>query len=89
VFGPRRPRKTHTCYEQAALAESGIARGRSGTLGFISTLAAISTLGVVSTLGEICPGPGRRREGKDLHLEGGRQHRAWARDDRVKPLNLS
>jgi hypothetical protein len=56
--------------------------GRSGTLGFVSTLNA------VSTLGEIRPDLGRRRKRKDLHLEGGRQHRAWARDGRVKPLNL-
>jgi hypothetical protein len=61
---------------KTTLAESGIARGRSGTLG------------TVSTLGEIWPGPGRRRERKDLHLKGGRQHRAWARDGRVKPPNL-
>jgi hypothetical protein len=57
-------------------------RGRSGTLGFISTL------GTVSTLGEIWPDLGWRRGQKDLHLEGGRQHRAWARDGRVKPLDL-
>jgi hypothetical protein len=57
--------------------------GRSSTLGFVSTLSA------VSTLGEIRPGLGRRRKRKDFHLEGGRQHRAWARDGRVKPLNFS
>jgi hypothetical protein len=82
VFKPRRPRKTHTCSKQTALAESGIARGRSSTLGFVSTL------GVVSTLGEIRLGLGWRRKRKDFHLEGGRQHRAWAHDGRVKPLNF-
>jgi hypothetical protein len=75
-------KKTHACSKQTAPAESGIAQGRSGTLGFVSTLDA------VSTLGEIWPGPRRRRERKDLHLEGGRQHRTWARDGHVKPLNL-
>jgi hypothetical protein len=82
VFRPRRPQKTHACSKQTAPAESGIIRGRSSALGFVSTLSAISTLG------EIRPGLGRRRKRKDLHLEGGRQHRAWARDDRVKPLNF-
>jgi hypothetical protein len=83
VFRPRRPRKTHTCSKQTAPVESGIARGRSCTLGFVSTLSA------VSTLGEIRPGLGWRRKRKDFHLEGGRQHRAWARGGRVKPLNFS
>jgi hypothetical protein len=64
------------------LAEPGIARGRSSTLGFISTLSA------VSTLGEVRPGLRRRRKWKDFHLEGGRQHRAWARGGHVKPLNF-
>jgi hypothetical protein len=61
--------------------------GRSGTLGFvstlgeiISTLATVSTLDAVSTLGEFRLGLGRRCKRKDLHLEGGRQHCAWARD---------
>jgi hypothetical protein len=80
MFRPRWSRKTHACSKQTALVESGITWGRSSTLGFISTLSA------VSTLGEIRPGLGRRRKRKDLHLEGGRQHRAWARDGRVKPL---
>ena len=44
MFRPRRPRKTHACSNQTAPAESGIARGRSGTLGFISTLGAVSPL---------------------------------------------
>jgi hypothetical protein len=48
VFRPRQPRKTHTCSKQTALAESSIARGRSGTLGFISNLSAVSTLGEIS-----------------------------------------
>jgi hypothetical protein len=56
--------------------------GRSGTLDFVSNL------NIVSTLGEIHPGLGRRCKRKDLHLEGGRQHRTWARDGRVEPLNL-
>jgi hypothetical protein len=61
---------------RTAPAESGIARGRSYTLGF------------VSTLGEICPALGRRRKRKDFRLKGGRQHRAWARGGRIKPLNF-
>jgi hypothetical protein len=40
------------------------------------------------TLGEVRPGPGRRRKRKDFHIEGGCQHRAWARGGRVKPLNF-
>jgi hypothetical protein len=80
MFRPRRPRKTHACSKQTAPAESSIARGRSSTLSFVSTLSA------VSTLGEIRPGLGRRHKRKNLHLEGGRQHYAWARDGRVKPL---
>jgi ribonuclease HI len=60
VFRPRRPRKTHTCSKQTAPAESGIARGRSSTLGFISTLSVVSTLGVAE-LAELfrlkCLGP--------------------------------
>jgi hypothetical protein len=59
-----------------------MARGRSNTLGFVSTLSA------ASTLGEIRPDLGRRRKRKDFHLEEGRQHRAWALDGRVKPLNF-
>jgi hypothetical protein len=82
VFRPRRPRKAHTCSKQTAPAESSIARGRSGTLGFIFDLST------VSTLGKTCPGLGWRRRWKDLHLEGGRQHRARARGGRVKPLNF-
>jgi hypothetical protein len=76
MFRPQRPRKTYACFRQAVPAGSGIGRGRSGTLD------------VVSTLGKIWPGPRRRREWKDLHLEGGRQHRAWALGSRVKPLDL-
>jgi hypothetical protein len=82
VFRPRRPQKTHTCSKQTALAKSSIARGRSGTLGFISDLCA------VSTLGKTRPSLGRRHRRKDLHLESGRQHRAQARGSRVKPLNF-
>ena len=48
----------------------------------------LSTLGAVSTLGEVRLGLGQRCKRKDLHLEGGRQHRAWARGGRVKPLNF-
>jgi hypothetical protein len=48
----------------------------------------VSTLSAASTLSEIRLGLGRRRKQKDFHLEGGRQHRAWARDGRVKPLNF-
>jgi hypothetical protein len=43
---------------------------------------------MVSTLSEIRPALGRRRKRKDLRLESGRQHRAWARGNRVKPLNF-
>jgi hypothetical protein len=46
------------------------------------------TLGFVSTLGEIRPGLGRWRKRKDLCFEGGRQHHAWARGGRVKPLDF-
>jgi hypothetical protein len=82
VFRSWRPQKTHTFSKQTAAAESSIARGRNGTLGFISDLRA------VSTLGKTRPGLGRRRRLKDLHLESGRQHRARARGSRVKPLNF-
>jgi hypothetical protein len=73
VFRPQRPRKTHAYCRQTVPAGSDIGG---------------STLGVVSTLGKIWPGPRRRHERKDLHLKGGRQHRAWARHGRVKPLDL-
>jgi hypothetical protein len=73
VFRPQRPRKTHAHCRQTVPARSDIGR---------------ATLGVVSTLGKIWPGPRRRRKRKDLHLKGGRQHRAWARHGRVKPLEL-
>jgi hypothetical protein len=73
VFRPQRPRKTHAHCRQTVLAGSDISR---------------ATLGVVSTLGKTWPSLGRRHERKDLHLKGGRQHRAWARRDRVKPLDL-
>jgi hypothetical protein len=73
VFRPRRPQKTHAYCGQTVLAGSDIGR---------------ATLGVVSTFGKIWPGPRRRREREDLHLKGGRQHRAWARRGHVKPLNL-
>jgi hypothetical protein len=36
----------------------------------------------------IRPGLGRRREREDLGFEGGRQHHAWARGGRVKPLDF-
>jgi hypothetical protein len=75
-------REKHMHAPNRLLRQNQASPGGSGTLGFVSTL------GAASTLGEIWPGPGRRRERMDLHLEGGRQHRAWARDDRVKPLNL-
>jgi hypothetical protein len=77
MFRPRRPRKTYAYFRQTIPAGSHIGRGRSGTLG------------VISTLGKIWPGPRWRHERKDLHLEGGRQHRAWALNGRVKPLDLS
>jgi hypothetical protein len=71
MFGPRRPRKTYAYYRQTIPAGSDIDRGSS------------STLGVVSAFGGIWPGLGRRHGRKDLHLEGGRQHRAWAIAARV------
>jgi hypothetical protein len=76
MFRPQRPRKTYTYFKQTVLAGSDGGRGRSGTLG------------VVSTLGRIRPGPRRRHEQKDLHLEGGSQRHTWTLDSRVKPLDL-
>ena len=69
-------RKTHVHPTETALTELGVARGRSRALGF------------VPTFGKIRPGLGRRRKREDLCLEGGRQHRAWARGGRVKPLDF-
>jgi hypothetical protein len=66
MFGPRRPQKTYAYYRQTVPAGSDIDRGSS------------STIGIVSTFGGIWPGLGWRHGRKDLHLEGGRQHRAWA-----------
>jgi hypothetical protein len=62
--------------KKTALAESGVVRRRSRALGF------------VPTLGKIRPGLGRRRKREDLYLEGGCQHRAWARSGRVEPLDF-
>ena len=76
MFRPQRPQKTYAYLKQTVPSDSDIGRGSS------------STLDVVSTLGRIWPGLRRRRERKDLHLEGGRQHRSWALDGRVKPLDL-
>jgi hypothetical protein len=76
MFRPQRSQKTCAYFKQTVPVGSYIGRGRSGTVG------------VVSTLGKIWPGPRRRHERKDFHLEGGRQHRAWALDGRVKPLDL-
>jgi hypothetical protein len=77
MFRPQRPQKTYAYFKQTVLAGSDIGRGKS------------STLGVISTLGRIWPGPRRRHEWKDLHLEGGSQRRTWTLDSRVKPLDLS
>jgi hypothetical protein len=66
MFGPRRPQQAYACYRRIVPAGSDINRGSN------------STLGVVSTFGGIWPGLGQRHGRKDLHLEGGRQHRAWA-----------
>jgi hypothetical protein len=66
VFRPQRPQKTYAYYKQTVPAGSDISRGSS------------STLSDVSTLGGTWPGPRRRHGRKDLHLKGGRQHRAWA-----------
>jgi hypothetical protein len=76
MFWLQRPQETYTYLKQIVPTGSGISRGRS------------STLGVVSTLGRIWPGLIRRHGRKDLHLKGGSQHRAWALDSRVKPLDL-
>jgi hypothetical protein len=59
-------KKTYAYYRQTVPTGSDIDRGSS------------STLGVVPTFGGIWPGLGRRHGRKDLHLEGGRQHRARA-----------
>jgi hypothetical protein len=59
-------KKTYAYYRQTVPAGSDIDRGSS------------STLGIVSTLGGTWPGLGRRLGQKDLHLGGGRQHRARA-----------
>jgi hypothetical protein len=64
-------KKTYAYYRQTVPTGSDIGRGSS------------STLGVVSTFGGIWPGLERRHGRKDLHLEGGRQHRAWALTARV------
>jgi hypothetical protein len=71
MFGPRRPQQAYAYYRQIVPAGSDIDRGSS------------STLGVVSTFGGIWPGLGRRHGRKDLHLEGGCQHRAWSITARV------
>jgi hypothetical protein len=63
MFRPQRP---CACFRQTVPGGSDIGMGRS------------STLGVTSTLGGIWPGLRRRHGRKDLHLEGGRQHHAWA-----------
>jgi hypothetical protein len=76
MFRPQRPQETYAYLKQTVPTGSGIGRGRS------------STLGVVSALGRIWPGLRRRHGWKDLHLKGGSQHRAWALDSRVKPLDL-
>jgi hypothetical protein len=76
VFRPRRPQRTHACYKQITPAGSGISRGSS------------CALGAVSAFGEIWPSLTRRRGRKDLHLEGGGQHRTRALGGRVKPLDL-
>jgi hypothetical protein len=75
IFWPQRPQKTYA-YLKTVPAGSDIGRGRS------------STLGVISTLGRIWPGLGLRHGRKDLHLKGGSQHRTWALDSRIKPLDL-
>jgi hypothetical protein len=71
MFRPHRPQKTYAYFRQTVPAGSDIGRGSS------------STLGVVSTPGGIWPSLRRRHEQKDLHPEGGRQHRAWALTVRV------
>jgi hypothetical protein len=73
---PQRPRKTYAYLKQIVSAGTDISRGRN------------STLDVISTLGRIRLGLGQRHGQKDLHLEGGSQHRAWALNSCVKPLDL-
>jgi hypothetical protein len=77
MFGPRRLQKTYAYYRQTVPAGSDINRGSS------------STLGIVSTFGGIWPGLGRQHGRKDLHLEGRRQHRAWAIASRVSSRVLA
>ena len=71
MFGLRRPQQAYACYRRTVPAGSDIDRGSS------------STLSVVFTFGGIWPDLGQRLGRKDLHLEGGRQHRAWAIAARV------
>jgi hypothetical protein len=71
MFGPRWPQQAYAYYRQTVPSGSDIDRGSN------------STLGVVSTFGGIWHGLGRRHGRKDLHPEGGRQHRAWAIAARV------
>jgi hypothetical protein len=59
-------KKTYAYYRQTVPAGSDIDRGSS------------STLSVVFAFGGIWPGLRRRHGRKDRHLEGGRQHHAWA-----------
>jgi hypothetical protein len=66
MFRPRRPQKTYAYYKQTVPAGLDIDRGSS------------STLGIVTTLGGTWLSLLRRYGRKDLHLEGGRQHRTWA-----------
>jgi hypothetical protein len=73
---PQRPQRTYTYLKPTVPAGSDIGRGRN------------NTLGVISTLGRIQPGLGQRHRRKDLHLEGGSQRRAWALNNRIKPLDL-
>jgi hypothetical protein len=77
MFRPQRSQKTYAYYKQTVPAGSDIGRRRS------------STLGGVSTLGGTWPSLRRRHGRKDLHLEGGRQHRAWALTARLSARVLA
>jgi hypothetical protein len=53
-----------------------------------AALGRSRALSSVPTVGKVHLSFRRRRRGKDLRLEGGRQRRARTRGDRVEPLNF-
>jgi hypothetical protein len=66
----------HTSSKKLFQQKSGVALGRG---------RAFSS---VPAFGKVRLGFRRRRRGKDLRLEGGRQHCTRTRGDRVEPLNF-